>query len=169
MNAQEIVKSQIAFAHQTFRGIMQDVNDAIAASVPAGNIQPIGPIAAHTVLSEDYFMSVAMGSSPIFALEGWRPKIGAPEADNTRLTHDVAAGTVLNLEAFNEYATKVFTSTEGWLANADADALAREVETPFGKMPALQLVSGLVLYHISEHSGEIAAIKGIQGMKGLPF
>lgn len=169
MNAQELVKSQIAFAHQTFRGIMQDVNEAIAASVPAGNIQPIGPIAAHCVLSEDYFMSVAMGGSPIYQLEGWRAKIGAPEADNTRLTHDVAAGTTLNLEAFNEYATKVFASTEGWLENADADALARIVDTPFGQMPALALAGGLVLYHISEHSGEIAAIKGIQDLKGLPF
>ncbi len=169
MNAQQLVKSQIAFAHQTFRGIMQDVNDAIAASVPAGNIQPIGPIAAHAVLSEDYFMSVAMGSSPIFQLEGWRPKLGVPDAENTRLTDEVAAGTILNLEAFNEYATKVFASTEGWLENADADALGREVDTPFGKMPALALAGGLVLYHISEHSGEIAAIKGIQGMKGLPF
>jgi hypothetical protein len=32
-----------------------------------------------------------------------------------------------------------------------------------------EFLATLGLYHLGEHSGEIAAIKGVQDMKGLPF
>ena len=36
-------------------------------------------------------------------------------------------------------------------------------------MLGLSVVSNILGWHMAEHTGEIAAVKGVQGLKGLPF
>jgi hypothetical protein len=36
-------------------------------------------------------------------------------------------------------------------------------------MPVGGALANVLLWHVCNHSGEIAALKGVQGLKGLPF
>lgn len=68
-----------------------------------------------------------------------------------------------------EYLAGLYSATESFLQTASDDVLAKEIETPLGKMPVMVMVGGLGLAHMAEHMGDISTIKGINGLKGLPF
>jgi hypothetical protein len=67
-----------------------------------------------------------------------------------------------------EYAQAVFANTDANVAALDPASLGNKMQGPFGETTAARMLS-LGVYHLAEHSGEIAALKGIQGQKGLPF
>ncbi len=41
--------------------------------------------------------------------------------------------------------------------------------TGSGPVPAIDYLATFGVVHVSEHAGEIAALKGVRGRKGLPF
>lgn len=169
MNAIELMREQYALAHQLFESTMADVTAPVAASVPAGTIQHIGSIAAHAIMSEDMMTSMAMGVAPLFRGSDWFGRLGVPETQIPQNSDAWAAGIHLDVDAFKQYTAEVFARTMNWLGTVDEASLNREVDGPFGKTTVLRLTGGVSLYHLAEHTGEIAAIKGVQGLKGLPF
>jgi hypothetical protein len=71
---------------------------------------------------------------------------------------------------FEEYAAAVFARTEGLvggMSEADMDRLVEGI-TP-NTAPARMLIANIGLIHVNEHAGEIAALKGVHGLKGLGF
>ena len=171
--SRELLRSQFKLAHQLLAGIMNDeVTDAVAASVPAGNVQPIGTIYAHLALAEDWFISARGYERPtLFETGGWAEKTGITAAMSPRMVPEWLEGaTALNMAGVREYATAVFAQTDDALEFLGDAALAREVDAPLGGMTTVEgLFASLGVYHLVEHSGEIAALKGIQELKGLPF
>jgi hypothetical protein len=56
-----------------------------------------------------------------------------------------------------------------YISSIGDDDLDREVETQFfGKKDVAYLLQ-LAAMHAAGHAGDIAAVKGAQGLKGLPF
>ena len=48
--------------------------------------------------------------------------------------------------------------------------LERKVDTGFvGEQTVGYVLGNICVGHVAEHNGEIAALKGVQGLKGLPF
>ena len=48
--------------------------------------------------------------------------------------------------------------------------LERKVDTGFiGEQTIAFVLGNIGVWHVAEHNGEIAALKGAQGLKGLPF
>jgi hypothetical protein len=61
-------------------------------------------------------------------------------------------------------------ATDDFLAVATAADFQREVDSPLGtKVPVSQFLGAFGIVHLGLHSGEIAALKGVHGLKGLPF
>jgi hypothetical protein len=81
-----------------------------------------------------------------------------------------ARGVKLNLAPFREYAKAVYAATDAYIAGlSDAD-LERKVQTGFvGEQTVAFVMSSILAWHAAQHTGEIAALKGVQGLKGLPF
>lgn len=79
------------------------------------------------------------------------------------------AAVALNLEAFKAYVAAVFARAEEAIANAPESAFAREVDGPFGKSTLIEFIGTIGLMHVSGHFSEVAALKGVRGLKGLPF
>jgi hypothetical protein len=74
------------------------------------------------------------------------------------------------LPVFREYAKAVYGATDAYIARLSDSGLARKVQTGFiGEQSAAFVISNILGWHIAEHTGEIAALKGVQGLKGLPF
>jgi len=77
------------------------------------------------------------------------------------------AGTI-PMDAIKEYGKSVKQSTLEYLGTLGADDLDRKIATRFGEQTIAWTVQ-LMTVHLAGHAGDIAAVKGIQGIKGLPF
>lgn len=167
MNAIEVLRGQLKAVHQFIDMTIADCTEDAAARKDEGwNIQPICTIYAHVAASEDFMVNAMVrGVQPLLIRNGWGQKLGISE----RPTLDNMDGFSAPLPALREYAASVFKETDEYLAGVDESELEREIDTPIGKMPAITFLANIVATHCPGHMGEIAALKGVQGLKGLPF
>jgi hypothetical protein len=172
MDFRAFLRGQMQFTHNTLEQVIADVDNETLHHRPAGSTtNAICAIYAHAVTAEDGILNgLVMGRMPIFNAD-WAAKTGVPLKQSPQLEDAWAASIKMNLPAFREYAAKVYESTDKILAEMD-DAYAETlIDTPFGggKQPRQEFVANLGPTHMWGHMGEIAAIKGARGMKGLPF
>lgn len=170
MDSRALVRQQFGLAHNVLEQVLADVTAPVAASVPAGTIKPIAIVLAHVVSDEDFMVNgMAQGAPLLLSRDGWSERTGIPVPGGPFMTDEWAANVKLDLDAFREYMKAVFAQTDAFLAEASDEQLAREVPGPLGTTSAFNLLATIGLYHCAEHTGEIAALKGVQELKGLPF
>ena len=133
----------------------------------AWTINKVGSLYAHVVLSEDTMLNMGKGGELVLKSDGWAEKLGIDDASPRQDEH--LADLTIDLEAFCKYAKAVAAATDDFLANATDEQLNKEVDSPVGKRPFIVYLANFGLTHIAGHWGEIAALKGVQGLKGLPF
>ena len=124
------------------------------------------------MLSEDAILNgMVMGETPIFIAGAWSARTGLPATGDPSLGGDwPAASLKMNLPAFREYAAAVYERTAQVISAMSEEKAQELMDTPFGaKQPRLQFLGTLGVAHAWGHLGEIAAMKGMHGMKGLPF
>ena len=171
MNGAEILLASIKFNHQLTGAVCGDCTpETLAKPVGGSTINTAGTILAHAVLSEDFFVQAMMKHEPlIFASGGWAEKTGIPPTDRPMQTPEFASGVKLNMATFTPYMQAVFAATEAYIGGlSDAD-LDQEVDGLQGKTKLGLFLAGIGVFHLSEHLGEISALKGVHGLKGLPF
>ena len=66
------------------------------------------------------------------------------------------------------YEQAIRVATDTYLADLTAEELERQVTLGGNVLPVAEVLMTLVV-HIASHAGEIAAVKGMQGIKGLPL
>jgi beta-glucosidase/6-phospho-beta-glucosidase/beta-galactosidase len=173
MNAQSLLQAQFAQAH----GIMQTaIGDCDTATLHhVGQDSTLGNIAAiyaHAVFGEDMVVNAMVrGHAPVYHSGGWAAKVNVPMPQSPMQDIEWAKGVTMDLTSFNEYAKAVFAATDEFVAGASEAEMDRMVMNPIaGKEEPVAVVLGtLGLWHLQSHQGEIAALKGVQGKKGLPF
>ena len=165
-----LLRAQYTQGHQLFQSVLADVDDAVANDASGlGTVGSIGSIYAHTVFTEDLLVSGFTGKPPLYTAGGWDARIGVP-MPGIQQTAEWAAGVRLDVALFNDYAKQVWAATEDYVGGLSGADLEREVPGPGGR-PAtlLGLIGNVGVIHLNEHMGEIAAIKGLRGGKGLSF
>jgi DinB superfamily len=71
--------------------------------------------------------------------------------------------------AIKEFAEQIQKATTDYISTlSDAD-LDRQVDTQFFGTQSLAFLLQLASMHAAGHAGDVAAVKGTQGLKGLPF
>jgi hypothetical protein len=77
---------------------------------------------------------------------------------------------VFDVDALREYAAALFAQTAAFLESPPPGDLERVITTPLGSpMNAATYLASFGLVHLAQHTGEISAVKGVLGVKGLPF
>jgi len=71
--------------------------------------------------------------------------------------------------AMKEYAEQIQKATLDYIATLKDDDLDRQVDTQFFGTQPLAFLLQLASMHATGHAGDVAAVKGMQGLKGLPF
>ena len=71
--------------------------------------------------------------------------------------------------AMKEYAEQIQKATLDYIATLKDDDLDRQVDTQFFGTQSLAFLLQLASMHATGHAGDVAAVKGSQGLKGLPF
>lgn len=172
MKTADVLQGQYQAAH----GFLQQVMAGCPASVlnqqvPNATIGSIAAVYAHAIFSEDGIVSgMLQAKPPVYVSGGWAAKASVAMPEAGRQTPEWAATVAMDAKAFGEYAAAVTAATQAYVGSlSDAD-LERVVETGFmGKQSVAAILGNLALWHMISHQGEIAALLGVQGQKGLPF
>lgn len=171
MDFRAFVRGEMQFTHNTLEQVIADLDNETLHHRPAGSTtNAICAIYAHAVTAEDGILNgMIMGRMPIFNAE-WSAKTGVPMKQTPTMEDAWAASIKMNLPAFREYAAKVYEATDKILADMDDATGEAIIDTIFGtKQPRQEFIATLAPTHMWGHMGEIAAIKGARGLKGLPF
>lgn len=170
IDARTLLRNQFRVAHDVFTQVLDDLpTDMIEMAAPAeGNIAPVGAIIVHMLLGEDYFVqTMAKGGTPLSA--ELLPRIGMPFPEDGTLQASTAPYVARHLPEFRQYAKDVFAATDEALASMSEEELSREIDGFTGRTTVINFLGELGLNHLIGHTSEIAALKGVRGLKGLPF
>jgi hypothetical protein len=172
MNVQEAVNSQLGFWHGTMEQVIADCDDELLhKQLPGATCNSIAAIYAHAVISEDVIVhAMIRGAEPIYQSAGWEQKTGVPFPGVPPMqTPEWAAKIKMKLPEFQAYAKDVYAATEAYLSSAPDSDMEQKRQSPFGEQTVGFLVAALLGTHVPQHAGEVAALKGVSGLKGLPF
>lgn len=169
MKAQELLKAQFEQAHDFLGMTIADCTQEVLNHRLAGStVNPIGGVYTHVAVAEDMLVNgLIRGAEPIIASDGWAAKLGVEEPGPFQTPEYMEL--IIDLPVVQECAKVVLASVGNFLTTASEEDLAKSVDTPLGTMPAITFLSNVASTHVAEHWGEIAALKGMQGLKGLSF
>ena len=172
MNAQALLQQQLAGYHDILEQTIADCQqETLDKNLPGATITSVGSVYAHVVFSEDEILhGMLQGKPALYRAENWASRTGVAPPSTPDFKAEWARTVKMNLPAFREYAKAVYGATDAYIAAlSDAD-LERKVQTGFiGEQTVAFVMSNILGWHVAEHNGEIAALKGVQGLKGLPF
>lgn len=171
MNGVEAMRSAFGASYFWYDGTVAGVTEEQANYQPPGRAHSIAALAAHIQQSEDWLFSQMMqGRPPMFEAEGWGEKMGIPNV--SRLPEEDEVRIEGGLEKLAEYQAAVRANTAAYLDGISDQDLDDELDLTamgMGKMRRGDVITSFVLGNNFAHTGEISAIKGIQGLQGYPF
>ncbi|MSQ28293.1 MAG: DinB family protein [Dehalococcoidia bacterium] len=164
MDALTLLREQAANADnlllQTFESVTPD---QAGWRLPGSAANTIGATFFHCYASVDEITGQLLARPRLFETGGWSERLG----------YD--AQTVWGFEGKQDpglllaFAREVSAAASVYLAGLTPGALDREIETRRGPRPLGGRLSVYLVIHQFQHLGEIAALLGCQGVKGLPF
>jgi len=167
VDATELLREQFASVRRFVDGILERLTDDHLNWLPPGTANPIGVSWFHLLTVEDSFIQRTIQGKPrLWDSQEWTEKTGIhPQAGGE--TWDRIKQTQFTVAPLQAYGDVVRGATEAYLSMVTADQLARVVTVNNMEMSVSRLLTMMVC-HAAGHAGDIAAIKGIQGLKGLP-
>ncbi|HZP58116.1 MAG TPA: DinB family protein [Dehalococcoidia bacterium] len=165
MNVSQFAASQLGGDFDLVDAVIGGLDDAQYNWTPPGTCNPIARTHAHALTAVDFFVHMVLQGKPMLWPET-AARTGLPE--NAR---EIWGTTVqIPLAPMVEYGKRVREAALAYVGSLTEDELDREVETfVLGKQPASFVVTRLLNEHLTGHTGEMSAVKGMQGLKGLPF
>jgi hypothetical protein len=198
MNTVELIHHSLVFAFELLEHLVSDLTQEQADWLPPGNANPIGALYWHIIGYVDQVVhewcmepfvdltieewpeakrakrELGMGQAPLRHSAGWQEKvvIALPPENPEDPYWDVRAvreGLRVDLPALHDYARATAQTLQSWVASLAPEDLERTIPTPIGDHNLGQFLEIFVICHINNHSGEISALKGCQGLKGYPW
>lgn len=169
MDAPSYVRKQIQTMRRFYQGALTGLTDEQFNWIPPGTANSIKASLIHLLAGEDMnIQRVLQGKPLLWDDEGWNRKIGVETRPGRDQGWDAIRETTIPLAPVLEYAQVVHAATDAYLADLTPEELERNVEFFVADARVADVLSILAV-HVAGHSGEIAALRGIQGVKGLPF
>ncbi len=175
----DLLRDCLKNSHETLEGTMQGVTDEVAHYQPAGKALPIAAAYVHAIVSEDLLLNMMVRKTPSLLDTGWAEKLGTnaphPAMDETWETTfpEWTKNLKVDLAAFQQYSQAVYAQTDEYLASLkDEDLMTIKADLSawgMGEWTLAKFVIRMLNSHIDSITGEISAIKGVQGLKGYPF
>jgi hypothetical protein len=171
MDAITVMRGQLKQAHEILEQAVGDLDsDALHRRLPGSTVHSIAAIYAHTVIGEDMLLNgVVRGGAPLYQTGGWSEKIGI-DPGSGRLSDDWSdAVRIEDLPTLQEYAQGVYQQSDAYLGSLSEGDLVTMTNSPLGEMPLGAFLGNIIVWHAISHGGEVCALKGCMGGKGLPF
>lgn len=171
MSAIEFIRSSLGQMHNAYNDATGDLTPEQIHWRANDNGCPIAFVLWHYVRTEDNIFQFVLQRKPTLWLEGgWDQKFGLERiAQGTGMSLQEAQALRINpKEAFQEYMRSVWQASEAFLTDRD-DAYLEQTTTvkPLGEMPIRNAIGNMCLTHGFTHLGEIAHLRGLQGLRGM--
>jgi hypothetical protein len=177
ITALELLKLELKSAHDIFEQTASDIADEHVQLDPGGKAFPLGATYAHLVFSEDVILhQMIMGGKTPLCEGEFKDKTGVstpmPPMDENweKANHEWSKSVQIDMPKMREYAKAVFAATDAYINSLTDEDLEKEVDLgSWGKKQVHELLSGFIIAHANQLTGELAALKGVHGAKGYPF
>lgn len=172
MKVQDAVQQQLGFWHGILEGMLTECSsEVLHKSLPDWKANTIAATYTHTVFAEDGIVNgMLQGKTPIYQAEGWQAKTGvAFPGVPPAITPEWSGALKLDLETFKPYAQAVYAATDAYLAGLPDADLDKKMQGPIGETTIGWMITVLLATHYPGHAGEIGSLKGVHGLRGLPF
>ena len=169
MDTIEFICQLVAAAHHQVDDSMKDTTVEQFNWTPPGTANPISAVFVHLLNSEDFFVqNIMQEKSRLWEEGGWSEKTGVNNTPGYGGNWDEFKHGSLALEPVLVYQQAVRAATDSYLDELTQDELERKVKFAGGDRSVADMFI-LLASHTLCHAGEVAALKGIQGSKGLPY
>jgi hypothetical protein len=169
MEILDYMHRQMASMHSTVESTMKDVTVEQFNWAPPGTMNTISATFIHLTGVEDNFVQgILQGKPRIWDSGGWSEKTGIKKTPSIGENWDEFKHLHLTPAAFLEYQKAVWAATDAYMARLTANDLDRKVKLGLRELTVAELLMMAANQSLS-HAGEIAALKGVQGAKGLPI
>jgi len=163
------IRQQMNNAYQQLDTIMQDITEDQFNWLPSGTINPISVILVHVLGGEDFFVQSILQAKPrIWESQKWGQNIGIQEPPGPGSNWDEIRAIKMTMAPLLAYGQALRKATDTYLANLTPAELEHQVNFA-GQPRSVAEILMILVVHIASHAGEMAAVKGMQGIKGLPF
>jgi len=163
----DFIRAQCVSALDMISRSLEDLDDEIVQWKPGGTANTIGQILAHVVTGQDLLVGEKLKGGTALHVSGWAARTGIPEDRSLIWVQDAWR---LDLDGFRQYHAAVDAQSRGYIDSMTPADLDREVAWIRGpEQPVSRLFQTIFINHALGHSGEISALKGIRGLKGLPI
>lgn len=166
-----VLINRLKMAWQTIDFTVADLSDEQLHHHPEGaQIGTPASIYLHHAWLEDMVVNqMLLGKETVYDSQGWAEKMpqaavhrGASTFEWAFEVHLPAASTAI------EYAAAVRVVVTEYIAGLSDEDLDKLVPSFTGEIPLADLLSYFI-WDVANHTGELAAMRGLSGMKGLPF
>jgi uncharacterized damage-inducible protein DinB len=169
MHTKDYILLQLSSLREQARDTLQDTTESQLNWTPPGTVNSIKATFLHLVTCEDVYIQGVLRNKPlVWETGGWDKRIGLENIPGVGDGWEQVKAANLALAPLLEYDQAVQSATRAYLEKLDDEELTRVVRFYDNDVPAAAVLVFLVT-HSSGHLGEIAAVKGMQGAKGLPF
>ena len=171
MNTVDLLRANLADAHWLLEQTVNDLSPEQLHWPPPGTANTVAATYAHAVGSEDAFVQGRLREVPLLARSTWAGRDGIslpiPERESDWFAWSRAVR--VDLPAAKRYAEAVYASTDAYIASLTPEQLESSPPQPIpGNQTLSWLIYNMLTMHASLHTGEIAVVKGLQGLAGLP-
>jgi uncharacterized damage-inducible protein DinB len=167
MEIQEYIKLQIAGARNQCDSVLNAITNEQFNWTPPGTANPISATFVHMLASEDRSVQVTLqGKARLWETEGWVDKLGMKDPPGHGENWEEARSKNWTLLSLLGYEQSVRAATDAYLNNLTPQELDRVVIVRGNERSVADVLVRLVVHQIL-HTGEIDAVKGMMGMKGL--
>lgn len=169
MNGIDILRAGFGQAHSVLEAAVRGCDEATLLHSGEA-IGSIGAIYFHTVCDEDFMVHGLLQGKPTrYEAGGWEARLGMPMPGPVQTLEWAKSVQFADFPAVREYAAAVYAATDAYLSGLTEADLDVEVEVFGQKQARGRVLTGILLWHAISHQGEISALLGVQGKKGLPF
>jgi hypothetical protein len=167
MNIFEYIQRSFAGLRRTVDSTMKDMTAELFNWAPPGTANTISATFVHFMHTEDRFIhSIIQDKATIWESGEWSSKTGIQKPPEIGEDWSGFKKMKVNLQLLQEYKAAVWAATDTYLAGLTQEELDRMVKFANGERTVAEMLM-LAVSQAHGHMGEIAALKGIQGVKGL--
>lgn len=171
MSTLDFIRGSLRQLHASYKDAVADLSDEQLHWCANERGMHAGFLLWHYYRTEDNIIQFVLQHKPTVWLDGgWDQKFGLDRiAQGTGMSHaDARALRINSKEGFLAYMDEVAQATDGYLSGLDEATLEQRVTVkPLGEMPVLNAIGSMCLTHGFTHLGEIAHLRGLQGLRGM--
>jgi hypothetical protein len=168
MQVNEYIRQEMARVRMMVDRTMEGVTKELFNWAPPGSANTISATFAHLMNVEDNIIQkIIQDKASVWERDGWSAKTGIQKPPNIGEDWSEFKHRTIAIQPLHDYKTAVWAATDAYLELLKPEELDRMVTFSRGERSTADLII-LSASQSLNHAGEIAVLKGIQGVQGFP-